>query len=115
MKTLINRLFFIATLIFLTASMSCSKDDQGDTTPPDVLTVVSVTPTNGGGIITYDLPNDNDVLYVRAVYTNTNGVEVSRASSSYNNHIEVSGLNQTTPLTITLYVVDENYNQSRVF
>lgn len=112
MKTLINRLFFIATLIFLTASMSCSKDDQGDTTPPDVLTVVSVTPTNGGGIITYDLPNDNDVLYVRAVYTNTNGVEVSRASSSYNNHIEVSGLNQTTPLTITLYVVDENYNQS---
>ena len=112
MKTLINRLFFIATLIFLTASMSCSEDDQGDTTPPDVLTVVSVTPTNGGGIITYDLPNDNDVLYVRAVYTNTNGVEVSRASSSYNNHIEVSGLNQTTPLTITLYVVDENYNQS---
>lgn len=112
MKTLINRLFFIATIIFLTASMSCSKDDQGDTTPPDVLTVVSVTPTNGGGIITYDLPNDNDVLYVRAVYTNTNGVEVSRASSSYNNHIEVSGLNQTTPLTITLYVVDENYNQS---
>ena len=87
MKTLINRLFFIATIIFLTASMSCSKDDQGDTTPPDVLTVVSVTPTNGGGIITYDLPNDNDVLYVRAVYTNTNGVEVSRASSSYNNHI----------------------------
>ena len=88
MKTLINRLF-IATLT-PTASMSFLKMIKV-TTPPDVLTVVLVTPTNGGGIITYDLPNDNDVLYVRAVYTNTNGVEVSRASSSYNNHIEVSG------------------------
>ena len=39
-------------------------------------------------------------------------MEVNRASSSYNNNIEISGLNQTTPLTITLYVVDENYNQS---
>lgn len=112
MKTLINRLFFISTLICFGVLTSCSKDDEGDTTPPSVLTVISVTPTNGGGIITYDLPNDNDILYVRAVYTNTNGVEVSRASSSYNNHIEVSGLNQTTPLTIALYVVDESYNQS---
>ena len=112
MKTLINRLFFISTLICFGVLMSCSKDDEGDTTPPSVITVISVTPTNGGGIITYDLPNDNDILYVRAVYTNTNGVEVSRASSSYNNHIEVSGLNQTTPLTIALYVVDESYNQS---
>ena len=52
------------------------------------------------------------ILYVRAEYTNSNGVDVSRASSSYNNSIEIDGLNQTTALTITLYVVDENYNQS---
>ena len=105
-----KKLLFLTILIF--AVSSCSKQDDGDTTPPSVLTVDSVTPTNGGGIISYTLPNDDDILYVRAEYTNSNGVDVSRASSSYNNSIEIDGLNQTTALTITLYVVDENYNQS---
>ena len=105
-----KKLLFLTILIF--AVSSCSKQDDGDTTPPSVLTVNSVTPTNGGGIISYTLPNDDDILYVRAEYTNSNGVDVSRASSSYNNSIEIDGLNQTTALSITLYVVDENYNQS---
>jgi len=105
-----KKLLFLTILFF--AASSCSKQDDGDTTPPSVLTVNSVTPTNGGGIISYTLPNDDDILYVRAEYTNSNGVDVSRASSSYNNSIEIDGLNQTTALTITLYVVDENYNQS---
>ena len=105
-----KKLFLIPLLIFLVTG--CSKNDDGDTTPPGALTVQNVTPTNGGGIIEYTLPDDNDILYVRAEYTNSNGVDVSRASSSYNNTIEISGLNQTTALTITLYVVDENYNQS---
>ena len=105
-----KKLFLVPLLIFLVTG--CSKSDDGDTTPPGALTVQNVTPTNGGGIIEYTLPDDNDILYVRAEYTNSNGVDVSRASSSYNNTIEISGLNQTTALTITLYVVDENYNQS---
>jgi hypothetical protein len=105
-----KKLLLLTILIF--AVNSCSKQDDGDTTPPSVLTVDSVTPTNGGGIISYTLPNDDDILYVRAEYTNSNGVDVSRASSSYNNSIEIDGLNQTTALTITLYVVDQNYNQS---
>ena len=105
-----KKLLFLTILFF--AASSCSKQDDGDTTPPSVLIVESVTPTNGGGIISYTLPNDDDILYVRAEYTNSNGVDVSRASSSYNNSIEIDGLNQTTALTITLYVVDENYNQS---
>ena len=105
-----KKLLLLTILIFTIGS--CSKRDDGDTTRPSVLTVDSVTPTNGGGIISYTLPNDNDILHVRADYTNSNGVDVSRASSSYNNSIEIDGLNQTTALIITLYVVDENYNQS---
>lgn len=105
-----KKLLLLTILIFTIGS--CSKRDDGDTTRPSVLTVDSVTPTNGGGIISYTLPNDNDILYVRADYTNSNGLDVSRASSSYNNSIEIDGLNQTTALIITLYVVDENYNQS---
>jgi len=98
--------------LFVFSAVACSDKDDGDTMPPGVLTVDMVTPTNGGGIINYTLPDDNDILYVKAEYTNSNGVDVSRASSSYNNSIEINGLNQTTALTITLYVVDENFNQS---
>lgn len=105
-----KKLLLLTILIFTIGS--CSKRDDGDTTRPSVLTVDSVTPTNGGGIISYTLPNDNDILYVRADYTNSNGVDVSRASSSHNNSIEIDGLNQATALIITLYVVDEDYNQS---
>lgn len=105
-----KKLFLLTILIFTVNS--CSKQDDGDTTPPSVLTIDSVTPTNGGGIISYTLPNDDDILYVRAEYTNSNGVDVTRASSGYNNSIEIDGLNQITALTITLYVIDENYNQS---
>ena len=98
--------------LFVFVAVACSDNEDGDTTPPGVLTVDMVTPTNGGGIINYTLPDDNDILYVKAEYTNSNGVDVSRASSSYNNSIEIDGLNQTTALTITMYVVDENFNQS---
>ena len=105
-----KKLLFIPLFVF--AAVACSDKEDGDMTPPGVLTVDMVTPTNGGGIINYTLPDDNDILYVKAEYTNSNGVDVSRASSSYNNSIEIDGLNQTTALTITLYVVDENFNQS---
>ena len=105
-----KKLLFIPLFVF--AAVACSDKEDGDTTPPGVLTVDMVTPTNGGGIINYTLPDNNDILYVKAEYTNSNGVDVSRASSSYNNSIEIDGLNQTTALTITLYVVDENFNQS---
>ena len=103
-----------STLVFTLVSliMSCSKTDDGDTTPPSPLTVTSTTPTNGGGIISYELPSDSDILYVTAVYTNSNGEEISRVSSKYNTDIEVSGLNQTTSITIQLFVVDESYNRS---
>jgi hypothetical protein len=103
-----------STFVFALASLvlSCSKTDDGDTTPPGSLTVVSITPTNGGGFVSYELPTDLDILYVTAVYTNSNGEEISRVSSKYNTDIEVSGLNQTTPVSVQLFVIDESYNRS---
>lgn len=105
---------YLVVAILVLFSFSCSETESGDVIPPGILTVNSVTPTNGGGIISYDLPSDTDILFVRAKYTNTNGEEVSRVSSKYNNEIEISGLNQTTPLTVQLYVIDENNNSSPV-
>ena len=56
--------------------LGCEESNSVDTTPPGELTVVSTTPTNGGGIITYELPQDDDILFVRADYTNAQGEDV---------------------------------------
>lgn len=110
MKTQIKKIIFSIFLITLT--FSCSKNEDVDSTPPGILSNISVVPTNGGGIISYSLPSDNDISYVRAEYTNSQGEQVFRVSSRYNTSVEINGLNQTTPIKVRLYVVDENENIS---
>jgi hypothetical protein len=110
MKTQIKKIIFSIFLITLT--FSCSKNEDVDSTPPGILSNISVVPTNGGGIISYSLPSDNDISYVRAEYTNSQGKEVFRVSSRYNTSLEINGLNQTTSIKVRLYVVDENENIS---
>ena len=74
-------LFLITFLVLL----GCNENENQDSTPPGSLTIESVTPTNGGGILTYSLPNDSDILFVRAEYSNSLGNDVYRVSSSHNN------------------------------
>jgi ethanolamine utilization protein EutP (predicted NTPase) len=88
MKTQIKKIIFSIFLITLT--FSCSKNEDVDSTPPGILSNISVVPTNGGGIISYSLPSDNDISYVRAEYTNSQGEEVFRVSSRYNTSLEIN-------------------------
>jgi hypothetical protein len=111
MKKQINSIVVLSILFFITI-IACSEDNDIDTTAPGILSNVTVTPTNGGGIINYNLPSDDDILYVKAVYSNSLGEEVFKVSSKHNTSVEVNGLNQTTPVKIKLYVIDENENIS---
>ena len=110
MKT--NKILSIFLISFITL-IGCKDDDGQDSTPPGSLLVENITPTNGGGIISYSLPDDSDILFVRAEYTNSLGVDVYRVSSSHNNFIEIDGLNQNTPVQVKLFVIDENENMSQ--
>ena len=111
MKKQLNKAVLFILFIFA-AIISCSDQEDLDTSPPGMLSNVSVIPTNGGGIISYTLPSDDDILYVKAVYTNSQGAEVFRVSSKYNSTIEVNGLSQSTPVNVKLFVVDVNENIS---
>ncbi|MDG1038847.1 MAG: DUF4959 domain-containing protein [Polaribacter sp.] len=113
MKKQINKIIFFSIVVVITI-IGCSDDDNIDTTPPGVVSNVTVVPTNGGGVISYKLPSDADILYVKAVYTNSLGEEVFRVSSKHNTSLEVNGLNQTSPLNVKLYVVDESQNMSEI-
>ena len=103
-------IFCLSLFVFFTA---CEENESQDSTAPGVLVVDEIIPTNGGGIITYSLPDDSDILFVRAEYTNSLGVDVYRVSSSHNNSIEIDGLNQNSAITVRLFVVDENENISQ--
>ena len=100
-------------LIPIITLIGCKDDENQDSTPPGILTIENITPTNGGGIISYTLPDDSDILFVRAEYTNSLGIDVYRVSSSHNDSIEIDGLNQNTPVQVRLFVIDENENMSQ--
>ena len=111
-----NKLTFLLALALAGFFIgSCDNSDiKEDTTAPGKLSVQSVTPTSGGGIIHYNLPADNDILFVRADYKNAQGDEVYRVSSKENDSIEISGLIDTSPVTVNLSVFDTSQNQSEV-
>ena len=109
MKTRNFLSIFLFSLILI---ISCEENESGDTVAPGSITIENIVPTNGGGIISYSLPGDSDILFVRAEYTNSLGDDVYRVSSSHNNSVEIDGLNQDTPINVRLYVVDESQNIS---
>ena len=109
MKT--KKILYILIIPFILL-YGCNNDESQDSNPPGVLTIQNISPTNGGGIISYILPEDSDILFVRAEYTNSLGVDVYRVSSSHNDSIEIDGLNQNTPVQVRLFVVDHSENMS---
>ena len=100
-------------LLLISILVSCESEDKKDTTPPGELTITSTEATYGGAIISYTLPNDDDILYVRADYTNGKGEAVFRTVSKHVNQIEVSGFVVEEDVTVSLTVVDENQNKSK--
>jgi len=117
MKKLINKthsagfLLIAATLMLLVSANSCTKEEL-DSTQPGPLLVLDVEPTNGGAIIKYQLPDDSDLLYVRAEYTNALGEDVFKVGSRYTNSVEIDGFIEAGTYTVHLYAVDQANNKS---
>ncbi|WP_158563328.1 DUF5000 domain-containing lipoprotein [Chitinophaga silvatica] len=94
----------------------CKKEEHtpvnapGD--KPDVIKNVSVTSLPGAARITYTLPDNKDVLYVKALYKIRNNETREIRSSYYNNFLITDGFGDTTEHTITLYAVTRGEAQS---
>ena len=102
----VRNMFYVSLLLLVISLVaSCESEDKGDTTPPGELSVISTEATYGGAIISYTLPEDNDILYVRADYTNGKGEAVFRTVSKHVNQIEVSGFVLEEDVTVSLTVV----------
>ncbi|MDR2037545.1 MAG: DUF4959 domain-containing protein [Bacteroidales bacterium] len=112
MKTYI--IFFIG--LFLLAA--CSEDPIGqypvDDTPPSPINKESVQVSNfpGGSTISYELPDETDLLYVKTKFTLPNGEVQDIRASSFTNYITVKGFAKKQQYTLQLIAVDRSQNES---
>ena len=111
-----NRIvILIASAILGVTLYSCQEEPVGqtpaDSTPPGKITNPVPTPLPGGARISYTLPKDDDLWYVKAVYS-INGEEKTDAASLYANSVEVMGFGSTDEQTVHLYSVDRSGNHS---
>lgn len=98
----------------LLAQQACKQETLGpighDTQPPGALSNIQVTNLNGAATISYSLPNDADLLYVRAEYKTKQGVSRETKTSRYNSSVTVEGFGDTSAYEVILYAVDKSEN-----
>ena len=86
----------------------CAEKSLDPTSPslgrPGVVTEVSVEAIPGGAIVNYRIPNSEDILGVKAVYTITNGSKQEVSSSFYDNKLTIVGYNDMQEHTAEVYV-----------
>ncbi|MBO9731525.1 MAG: DUF4959 domain-containing protein [Chitinophaga sp.] len=100
----------IASMVLLVAACQKETHDPINTTgnKPDVLKNLNVTNMAGSAKISYSLPDNKDILYVKAVYTIKSGTPREIRSSYYNNYLVVDGFGDSLAHDISLYVVSRN-------
>lgn len=104
----------ILLIIFFTG---CGKEltynyTDANAPAPAGVSDLKVTPTAGGGIITYKLPVDPNLSYVKAVYEQTPGVMAETKASIFNDSLVLSGFGDVSERKITIYSVGKNEKQS---
>jgi hypothetical protein len=102
----------ICTILFV----SCKEEGIGqypvDSIPPQKISNPVITNVKGGATITYDLPLDKDLLYVKATYTLPNGQVRETLASAFVNELHIRGFAKSVKLNIALTTVDRSQNES---
>ncbi|ASB48551.1 DUF4959 domain-containing protein [Alkalitalea saponilacus] len=95
---------------FMLFFLACDEEERG--TAPGKVSVVEIIPTNGGAKIVCQLPNDPEVLFAKAYYTNTLGQELFAITSLYNDTLHIRGYNDTNEHTVQVVAVNSIGMQS---
>lgn len=110
--------FLIALVIILGLFLYSCQDETPagqqptESTPPGVVTEVNVINTAGGAKLTYRLPADGDLLYVKALYSRKNGEIAEAKSSIYSDTLRIEGYGDTNAHDIQIIAVDRSRNES---
>lgn len=105
----------LALLLCMWAVVSCQEEGnqepiESDSVAPGQVTNVQVEPGPGIVTLSYTLPSDENLLYVKAVYTLKNGTQREVKASYYTNTMVLDGFFDTDEHEVKLY----SYNRSEV-
>ncbi|MDR2773786.1 MAG: DUF4959 domain-containing protein [Tannerella sp.] len=95
---------------------ACTEDRRPEITinsdPPKPVSDVNVTNIPGGAVLKYRLPDDEDLLFVKAVYSYKEGHLAETRSSLYCDSIKILGFGTEDERTVELSAVDRSKNES---
>jgi hypothetical protein len=95
---------------------ACKQEVLGpvekDSTVPGQVSNVTVENLHGAAKISYKLPDDGDLLYVKALYTTKQGEVRETKVSRFNSSLTVVGFGDTDTYQVSLYAVDKSENES---
>ena len=108
-----KKLFFILISALSLCLFSCKEEFIGqyavEFTPPGAVSNVTFDSLAGAVRLTYTLPTDKDLLYVKSVYYLDNGTKTEAAASASTNQLLIDGYGNNDSLrTVTLTAVDMN-------
>ena len=112
-----KKIYFIGVLLIALCGYGCSKQGRLDFVDsslpaPAQISNVKVDPTPGGSILTYKLPADPYLAYVKAVYEIQPGVFREAKSSKYTDTLRLVGFGDTLKHTVKIYSVGNNEKAS---
>src|SRR5690625_2362880 len=110
-----NRLSCVLLVVFLILG-ACDSDDENlfvdlNKDAPEVVSVLEVVNIPGGAIINYEIPDDENLLGVKASYTRNNEL-VEVKASKYVDTIRVEGFGDTASQEIELRSIGYNGKES---
>lgn len=95
---------------------ACSEEEMmpvNTDEAPSPVSNVQVENLAGGARLTYTLPNDKNLLYVKAVYTISQHVQREVKSSYYQNYLLLDGFSDTISYGVSLYAVSRGEKVSQ--
>ncbi|MDR2382829.1 MAG: DUF4959 domain-containing protein [Prevotellaceae bacterium] len=83
-----------------------------DSVPPAPVTDVQVQNIPGGAVLKYQLPDDEDLLYVKALYSLKEGRQAEVRASLYCDTLTIKGFGDEQEREVQIVAVDRSKNES---
>lgn len=110
-------IYSVVILLAAAAWVGCSKQGRidhitDDASVPAQVSDVHVEEVPGGAVITYRLPQDPSLAYVKAVYETQSGMVREAKASYYTDTLRLDGFGDTLAHAVNIYSVGKNEKAS---
>ncbi|HEY9560715.1 MAG TPA: DUF5000 domain-containing lipoprotein [Anseongella sp.] len=112
-----KQIFYLLIVLLGAFGQSCKEEARIDyidesLPAPAQVSNVEIVETPGGAIVTYKLPDDPNLAYVKAVYDIRPGVTREAKASPYTDTLKLVGYGNTDPHQVNIFSVGKNEKMS---